>query len=237
MALIDKVVAYYKFDQESGNATDATGNGYTLTNNNTVGYNSGKINNCSDTGTGNANKTFRLATDFGMDGSDAKSFVFWARVNEQPAKGTQQLFFRHLYGGSAVGNYANLGYRQTSGEVKQLAMNTSPGGMFEDYTLTNGTFYLFIINVPANNTGDITLYVNNSLVGSTANWSQNYAQTTSIGLFSENNISGDFLSGGIDEFIVFEGELDSSERTKLWNYGAGLQYPFLSNTGNFFLLI
>ena len=45
MSLTTNIVAYWKFDESSGNAMDSTGNGNTLTNVNTVTYSAGKINN------------------------------------------------------------------------------------------------------------------------------------------------------------------------------------------------
>jgi hypothetical protein len=47
MALTDNLVSYWKLDESSGNAADATGGGNTGTNNNTITYAAGKINNGS----------------------------------------------------------------------------------------------------------------------------------------------------------------------------------------------
>src|SRR5205807_557155 len=42
---IPSASAYWKFDEANSTAADSTGNGNTLTNNNTVTYSGGKINN------------------------------------------------------------------------------------------------------------------------------------------------------------------------------------------------
>ena len=47
MAILDNIRAAYKLDESSGNAADSSGNGNTLTNNGTVTYVTGKINNAA----------------------------------------------------------------------------------------------------------------------------------------------------------------------------------------------
>ena len=46
-SLFDDLVAYWNLNETSGDRADATGNGHTLTDNNTVGYATGKINNAA----------------------------------------------------------------------------------------------------------------------------------------------------------------------------------------------
>lgn len=48
MALNTNILASWKFDESSGNATDSSGNGKTLTNTNSISYVSGKVNNAAD---------------------------------------------------------------------------------------------------------------------------------------------------------------------------------------------
>ncbi len=60
MALIDTITASYRFDDASGNSVDSSGNGNTLTNNNSITFVAGLINNGADFGTANSNKYFSL---------------------------------------------------------------------------------------------------------------------------------------------------------------------------------
>src|ERR1041385_3310343 len=46
-SLLTSLVASWKFDESSGNAADATGRSNTLTNNNTVTYNTGQLSNAA----------------------------------------------------------------------------------------------------------------------------------------------------------------------------------------------
>ena len=48
MALNTNILASWKFDESSGNASDSSGNGKTLTNINTIAYVAGKVNNAAD---------------------------------------------------------------------------------------------------------------------------------------------------------------------------------------------
>ena len=48
MALTDNLLGWWKLDESSGNAADATGGGYTLTNVNSTPFVTGKIGNAAD---------------------------------------------------------------------------------------------------------------------------------------------------------------------------------------------
>lgn len=58
MALTDNLIAYWKLDESSGNASDSSGNGHTLTNN-SISYGASKINNGAIF---NGSNTFTLST-------------------------------------------------------------------------------------------------------------------------------------------------------------------------------
>ena len=69
-------LAYWKFDESSGNASDATGNGYTLTNNNSVSFSAGKINNAAVFASANS-KYFSKSSASGLVPSSAITVAAW----------------------------------------------------------------------------------------------------------------------------------------------------------------
>lgn len=223
MALSDNVIAAYKFSN-GALTTDSVGS-YTLTNNNTVANsNDGKPAYCADAGSANTNKSLTRDDAYGMLGSTAKTYAFWGKVITAPTSGNSMMFFRHLYGGSAVGNYANILYSNDGGTLR-VKMPTSPAGMSVDYTLTVDTWYHFVVTVPANNTGNITCYINGSSIGTTGNWSQNYALTTRMAMFTDHAFSS-YGSMKMDEFYIWNRVLSGAEITELYNGGTDNQYPF-----------
>lgn len=219
MALLDNIVAYYKLDNENDSVAS-----YTLTNVGSTPFATGKIGNGAVTATGNTTDYLYRDDAFGMLGSTAKTYSFWWKPVEQPGTDTMQMMTRHLYGGSAVGNYISLAYVDIAG-VKKIVMHSSPVTTFFTQTLTTGTWYHFVITVPADNIGTITCYMNDSSLGGHANWAQNYALTTKLAMFADH-AGTSISSGGIDEFGIWSRVLSGTEITELYNSGAGLQYPF-----------
>lgn len=79
--------AYYR--QESGAlGTDTTANGYTLTNNNTVGESSsGQYGYCSDFSTTNANKSLSRADQLGIAHDSDRTINIWTKIRTAPTSG------------------------------------------------------------------------------------------------------------------------------------------------------
>lgn len=229
MAIATSVIAAYRYS--NGALTTDSKASYTLTNVNTIANSSdGKSGYCADAGTTNTNKYLYRDDTYGMLGSTAKSYAFWWKCTTAPSSGVQQMMFRHLYGGSAVGNYANCAYRNNAGTY-EIVMNSSPSIMNVAYTLTVGTWYHFVVTVPANNTGNLTCYVNGSSIGTLGNWSQNYALTTKCAMFADHAGTSN-SPGELDEFYIFNEVISSGDITTLaTGAGAGL-YPFSAGPAN-----
>lgn len=226
--LNDGLIAYYKLE----NTADSVGT-YTLTNTGSTPFADGKINNGADFGTSNTTKYLSIDSTLGMTGATAKTYSFWGKVNTAPPNNGDSFgFFRHLYGGAADGNYANVFYRNNVG-VLEVAMPTSPAGMYIPYTLTVGTWFHFAVTVPASNTGSLTCYVNGVSIGTTANWSQNYALTTRH-VIGADHAFGSKANAAVDEFGIWNRVLSAGEIELLYNRGFGKQAPFFFRTTGFY---
>lgn len=204
----------YKAVYHGNGTTDSTGNGYTLTNTGSTPYNDGKIGKCFDGGTSNTSKRMYVNTTFGMLGSTARTFTCWTKQNTTLGSGAGDVYFRHLFGGSAAGNYANVAYVNTGGTT-YITMPTSPSGMSVAYTLTVGTWYHQRVTVPASNTGNIALYTNATSVGTTANWAQNYGLTTRLGILTDHDT--DYSDVSVDEFRLQSGNQADNWTTTEYN--------------------
>lgn len=191
--------AYYKFNSD---ATDSSGNGYNLTTagSPTITATNGNFGGCLELGTSNTTKYAYIDNALGMTGATAKTYRFWGKLNTNPGSGLSMIWFRHLYGGQATGNYANVTYYNNSGTY-EVRMPTSPAGMAVAYTLTVGAWYYFVVTVPASNTGDLTCYVDGKAIGTTPNWSQNYALTTRLAIGADHALSN-ISDVAVDEFVV-----------------------------------
>jgi len=223
MALIDDIVAYWKLDESSGNPADSVAS-YDLTNVGTAGYSSGKINNGIDLGANNTTKYIHRADNFGLTYASERSIAFWFNPVTQP--GANQTLMRLLFG-TNPGNYTDISYGDDGG-TKKIIINTSPETFIVDQTLTNGTWYHFIITHDGGGTTDaIKLYLNNSLILEGDSWdSSDFTSLTTRLTFGTDQSFNGKASGSFDECVLFNKILSSDERAQLYNSGAGNQYPF-----------
>ena len=226
MALIDNLYAYWKFDESSGNASDATGNGYTLTNNNTVGFAAGKIGNCADFGTTNTTKYFSNTNVKNPSTyNTGLSFSFWVYFNTIPSSDfdvftTQDTSWSGCF--IRVHSAVSTDFRFGNGI-------TSDGGTTNVTTsFSSGTWYHIVMTHSATAN---TYYINGSQVAQrTSNVTLSGGGTgLSIGT---NYALVNYASTRHDETGVWTRELSSAEVTQLYNGGNGLAYPFTGGTIN-----
>ncbi len=141
MALTDNLVAYWKLDEASGNAADATGNGFTLTNTNTVGFAAALINNGADYGTANTNKYLRLSNDLGITGGDI-TISTWVKMRTEIATGNQTIAIQGDAGTDV--NYF-IAYEYNAG-TRRLAFNRQKQAISNNFTRGNTTLGTTIFN-------------------------------------------------------------------------------------------
>ena len=233
MALTDNLQGYWKFDESSGNPADSSGNGYTLTNNNTATFATGKINNgavlasastqyFSRTDANVANLDF-AATDFTLNG-----WVNW--TSAIPASGTVQSFMGKF--DSAARQYLFSLYNIDGSQIHLIseigdgASNASQQDV--SWTPSAATWYMVTLRYTTS-TKASDFSVNASAQGAT--------QTGTVAL---GNGSADFrvgsgfgaggrlMNGSMDEWGAWNRRLSDAELTTLYNGGSGLQYPFSS---------
>lgn len=226
MALTDNIKAYYKLDEASGNPADATGNGFTLTNTNTVGFGTGLINNGADFGTANTNKYFIIANSLGFTGNNALTVALWVKIRTEPTGG-------NFYAFSVLRNVSsnpislNLQYFDSAGTTNLRA--TRAGAAFQDvagpFAVTLGTTVWHQVVMWYDGT-DLKLYldtVERGTIGSIGTGTTNLDSNFSLGANETGAIPA---STFMDEVGVWNRALSTGEITQLYNGGAGIQYPF-----------
>lgn len=235
MALTDNLVAYYKLDESSGNASDSSGNGYTLTNNNTVSFTTGKISNGADFGASNSSKYFNHASLHGFTSpTQAMSLSVWVKITTAPSSGETQFIVSQFIGETTGGDW-KIGYYNESGTLKIRITNDGGGSLAYSTTLTTGTWYHIVGTFSGSNAaGSTKIYLNGAEVASgnlygTTNYSA-FADSFTIG--ANRNGSSVFFKGLIDEVGQWSRELSSAEITSLYNGGSGLTHPFVSGPTN-----
>lgn len=224
-------VAFYNLDESSGNASDSVGT-YTLTNNNTATYTTGKINNCTTLGTGNTNKYFSATVVDPDSYNSGFSISFWLYFNTVPSGSDNDIFefqdtsnsgiFMRVNSSTSTSFRFGTGNGADRGETSYTsswAANTWYHIVMV-HNATSNTYYVNGSQVAQKTTGTITLGGNNSLLN-----------------IGRNTANVNYSNARYDMFGVWAKALSGTEVQVLYQSGAGLQHPFAVtnvNTSNFF---
>lgn len=243
MALIDNIFAYWKLDEASGNATDSSPSGFTLTNEGTMTYGAGLIGNCAISA---SLKYLDTTTSLAITGATAMSVSFWW-------KGTTTSFqYMVTRRGSAGGDHINyqilFDFRAAS---KAEFLFTAAAATYHRWKTTadastfgiqDGNWHHIAIVYTFGTGASMTWYIDNvSKGGSWTTGDGNSTHTDGTESFAISDdaafpgSSGGF--GSFDEFGIWSGKaLTASEVSQLYNAGAGLTYPFVTSRSNLTLL-
>jgi hypothetical protein len=217
--LTTSLFAYYKLDESSGNASDSSGNGYTLTNNGTVTYTTGKINNGAlfDNTIG---KNLDYNGNLGFAGGGTRTYACWVNVSSFSATG-YILDNTTTTAGSGSANKRFILYSENDSKIHMYA------GTNEVLTsaLSTGTWYFVVVT---QNGTTWELFLNGTSQGTTSMGSATISDNSfRIG---ESHAGGGAGKSTTDEVGIWGRVLTSSEITSLYNSGTGLSYPFTTST-------
>lgn len=221
MALATNCVAYWKLDESSGNASDSAGSN-TLTNG-SVTYGAGKINN-------GANFTTALFSGTSpVSGTGAWTFSCWYKSS---STGTNKQIT--IFGNSAQAAKSLIYLYTTTGNAIQ--MDTAGAALITSSTTStmDGNYHHLVITYDGAN--NFAMFIDNSAVGTGSTASMNLgSDVVNLGYDRLNSRWG--WGNGLDEVGFWSRVLSGAEITQLYNGGAGIQYPFVSNTSGFFSLM
>jgi len=227
--LLTNLYAYYKMDEPSGSALDATAGGTNLANfGNPITSSAGIINTArAFPGSGGASLFASSSSGF-SPGSNSFSFSFWVNFSPTAAGDFEGLLAKGVTGPSDV---EWLVYRHGDGTLRFSV--SSNGSTLTTVTwastLSTGTWYFVAGEWDGTN---IKLSVNGATFQTTSfsGTIHSNANNFDIGLISG---SGNPLDGRIDEVGIWMGRaLTQTEVGQLYNGGAGLPYDSFGATGS-----
>jgi len=209
---IADALAYWKFEEVSGDYVDSSTNGKNLTKVNNPTTGAGKIDNAMLPLSSSIQYANGGAT--GLSYGTAISFSFWFKIDTSPA-GFQTLFNK---GDSSEREY-NSYYTKTGNTLTFAAYNvTTVRGQISIGGITENTWIHFYGEI----TGSlIKISLNNGILQSSAITGTLSANTAKPLLIGASNGGIDTLNGGIDEFSIFNRTLTPFERNYLYNGGLG----------------
>lgn len=224
MALDTNLIAYWKLDESSGNASDATGNGKTLTNTGSSTFTSGKINN--GTSLSGSGQYFTRSSEAYFQITGALTISFWCKSSKT---GAQSVVSKG--NNSFSGSYEYMVFWQNGKFSFQTYGGGSPYTVTTDTSLSINTWYHVVVTRSGSGSGDtVKIYVNGSSVSLTNVFGTDPSKvgTSSfpLNIGNYNNDTTSLFEGMIDEVGIWTRELTSGEVTQLYNSGNGLSYPF-----------
>jgi hypothetical protein len=212
--------AWYKFDDTTNLGIDSSGNGFNLTNYNSVGYNT----NFNVYGTGSssfnsANSRYLLGSGVNINGKSF-SISFWVYPTS-----TSDTFIYAKDNSTAIRGALHIGYRNSTNFTFAFY------GDDLEVTIANheNKWNFFTCTYNVSNNQQIA-YVNGVLTASrTCGGSLNAPnQNYNIG---RNFIGGSYFSGYIDDFRIYnELVLTQAQINQLYNRIIDKSYPILKNT-------
>lgn len=229
MALSDNQVLALKLDESSGDAADASGNGYTYTNNGSTPFAAAKINNGANFGTSNTTKYFKRTDSIGFTTNSSIVISVSAWVYFQTGFGnndaTMIFSVRSANSFHMIFNVRGNAGGATGKDMECYMLGVTGINNKIDHTFNTGQWYhlVWVINGSSYN-----FYVDGTSIGTgTMSYPSGSAGSAESDL-GGNNI-GSFMRGYIDELYVWNRALTSGDVTALYNSGAGSQYPYATN--------
>jgi hypothetical protein len=217
MALTDNLLAYWKLDESSGNASDSTASGLTLTNNNTATYSAGKINN--GVNLNGSNQSLRRAPTITGLPNTVFTLAGWFKLNNT----TDCVMACFGLDGSNTGAALQLSGSKFTTEF-QIGSGT---GKVQGSVISTGVWYHVAFVCDGSN---VTLYVDGSSAGSVSRGSgqANSSGAIILGAWvsSGGAVNGNFMNGSIDEIGLWTRALSGAEISQLYSSGSGRTYPF-----------
>jgi len=226
MALKTDLLAYYKMEEASGNLADATGNGYTATQQDNPTYQqTGKIDyGISFDGT---NDYFLIQEAGALDlfgGASGASVSVWVNITESAGR---KLVFHDTWSGTSTrvrveidaDEKISVGARDTSGATQRVKLT--------DSAVATGSFIHIVAVIDIAN-DDIIIYVDGSPVASSG--TTTFTETSFAADASMNtNLAalGDGTNqfkGTLDEMAIWSRVISQTEVTEIYNSGNGLSY-------------
>ncbi len=201
--------------------TDAGGNNYHLTNNNTVGFVAGKFGNCADFGTANSNKYLSVASALGIDGGNITMSGWFTQRTEIAAN--SQIYVSQ--GNTNTKITYRITYEYNSG-TRRLNFSRVRQGVAADsayYTITLGTSNIYFMALRYDGT-NVKGYINGVEVATAAS-SGNGSGTTTSAFAIGSYIDGDtFSSIFADEVHVTSTALTANQIRTMYALGVGKYY-------------
>lgn len=190
------IVALYHL----GDVNDSSGNGFNLTNVNTVTFTTGKFGNAANYGASSGNKSLRIGSALGLTKAGAKTYIGWFKLASEIASGSWCLI-HHVITAGGTGLVFQMFYEYNGG-TRRLSLGTfGSTGVNMYYTKTLGTTWhqLGFLDDGTN----LKFIIDGQILGTTTKDAQSAGISSTTFNFGNSESGTVSIAGLIDEFSVW----------------------------------
>jgi hypothetical protein len=222
VALTDSLISYWKLDEASGDRADSHG-ANTLTDNNTVGSTTGKINSAADFASASSEYLSHVDNSDLSTGDIDFTIAAWVYLadlstfriivsKDDEASGSREYFLE--FNGSTFA--FNL-FKATDSQITATWSSTP-----------SATTWYYVVGWHDAAANEMYIQVNNGTPDGIATGGSLQASGNAQFMIGAREYSGfpSYWNGRIDEVGFWKRVLTSGERTDLYNSGSGFAYPF-----------
>lgn len=209
---IPEPIAYWKFDESSGDAADATGNGKTLTNQNNTPFVAGKLGNGADFERDSSHYFIRANDEFD---NPSGTVSCWIKYESNPS-------VLSIMSTSINSGVQGFDFRVKEGNFLHGSFGAGPISVIGDTSLSEGTFYLTTFTW---DTSRKEMFLNGESDGSDENDATITSGHVSLKIGTRADLIENF-DGIIDECGIWDTVLTNEQIESLYNSGNGRTYPF-----------
>ena len=218
-SLLDGITGYWKLDETSGSRTDIV-NSTVLSDHNSTGYATGKINNAALFVAANSNFMTAAGNAYTQLGGGDFSISCWIKPTN--ATGTQRYIMK----------YTNSAYCEYDISIYGGNLTFTVYGQSTSHTVTgpavSGSTWYFCVATYVQATGAMTFVVNGTTYTGTSGIvvSGTTNANFSFGALFNGAGSTQYADGALDEVGLWKRALSAAEIATLYATGSGLAYPF-----------
>lgn len=209
---IPEPIAYWKFDESSGDAIDASGHGKTLTNHNSTPFVESKVSNGADFERDSSNYFSR--TNDGFD-NPSGTVSCWIKYESNPS-------VLSIASTAVNSGVQGFDFRIKEGDLLHGSFGAGPISVIGNTSLSAGTFYLATFTW---NTNRKELFLNGVSDGADETDATMISGHAALKLGTREDLIENF-DGIIDECGIWDTVLTDEQIESLYNSGAGRSYPF-----------
>lgn len=226
MALTDNLISFWELEESSGTRNDSTSSANNLTDNNTVTSTTGLVGTAAVFTAANLESLTRADNASLSTGNIDFTVVFWVKMTTAASVGL-------IYKGDSTGIEYAITAR--SGGQFRLEVDNAAGlvnltPVTTTATYTTGTWYM--VEAYHDSVNDIiSININNGTAVTAAYSLGSWDSGTSFYMGVDADF-GDYMNGQLDQVGFWKKILSSTERSFLYNGGAGRTYAEIAAVDN-----